>query len=271
MRLGTLAGAAVLATMGCVLAGAASAQTGDLACGALVTEDTVLTHDLLGCDEGVTIAAPNVLLDLGGHSIAGRGTGTGTGVRVDAEGATVRNGSVSGFGIGLAGSFGGLTLDGSAIHHNGTGLLLQGRSRLVGNTIFGNDGHGILSNRADGSLFDDNDVSGNGGDGVHLIESVSVITGNTFHKNGGTGLFVDDLCFDGLQAYRVGSNTATHNGALGIDVHFAACPIVLDLLDAGGNAAHHNGDERQCTIVVCGRNPGQAKKLAAALATVRTG
>jgi parallel beta-helix repeat protein len=270
MRLGTLAGAAVLATVGCVLAGAANAETGDLACGALVTEDTVLTHDLLGCDEGVTIAAPNVLLDLGGHSIAGRGTGTG--VRVDAEGATVRNGSVSGFGIGLAGSSAGLTLDGSAIHHNGTGLLLQGRSRVVGNTIFGNGGHGILSNRADGSLFDDNDVSGNGGDGVHLIESVSVITGNTFHRNGGTGLFVDDLCFDGLQAYRVGSNTATHNGALGIDIHFAACPIALDLLDAGGNAAHHNGDERQCTILVCGRNPGQAKKLAAPSAAVaRTG
>ncbi len=265
MRLGTLAGAAVLATVGCVLAGAANAQTGDLACGALVTENTVLTHDLLGCDEGVTIAAPNVLLDLGGHSIAGRGTGTG--VRVDAQGVTVRNGSVSGFGIGVAGSFADLTLDGSAIHHNGTGLLLQGRSRVVRNMIFGNGGHGILSNRADGSLFDDNDVSGNGGDGVHLIESVSVITGNTFHKNGGTGLFVDDLCFDGLQAYRVGANTATHNGALGIDIHFAACPIVLDLLDAGGNAAHHNGDERECTMVVCARTRGQAKKLAAPTAT----
>ena len=265
MRLGTLAGAAVLATVGCVLAGAANAQTGDLACGALVTENTVLTHDLLGCDEGVTIAAPNVLLDLGGHSIAGRGTGTG--VRVDAQGVTVRNGSVSGFGIGVAGSFADLTLDGSAIHHNGTGLLLQGRSRVVRNMIFGNGGHGILSNRADGSLFDDNDVSGNGGDGVHLIESVSVITGNTFHKNGGTGLFVDDLCFDGLQAYRVGANTATHNGALGIDIHFAACPIVLDLLDAGGNTAHHNGDERECTMVVCARTRGQAKKLAAPTAT----
>jgi parallel beta-helix repeat protein len=270
MRLGTLAGAAVLAMIACVLAGAANAQTGDLACGALVTEDTVLTHDLLGCDEGVTIAAPNVLLDLGGHSIAGRGTGTG--VRVDAEGATVRNGSVSGFGIGLAGSSGGLTLDGSAIHHNGTGILLQGRSQVVGNKIFGNGGHGILSSRADGSLFDANIVSGNGGDGVHLIESVSVITGNTFHKNGGAGLFVDDLCFGGLQAYRVGSNMATHNGGLGIDIHFAACPIVLDLLDAGGNAANHNADGRECTMVVCARNQGQARKLAAPSAAVaRTG
>jgi hypothetical protein len=83
---------------------------------------------------------------------------------------------------------------------------------------------------------------------------------------------VDDLCFGGLQAYRVGSNMATHNGGLGIDIHFAACPIVLDLLDAGGNAANHNADGRECTMVVCARNQGQAKKLAAPSAAVaRTG
>ena len=39
-------------------------------------------------------------------------------------------------------------------------------------------------------------------------------------------------------------NTANANGDLGIEA-------VPGVKDGGGNVAHHNGDRRQCTNIVC--------------------
>jgi len=40
------------------------------------------------------------------------------------------------------------------------------------------------------------------------------------------------------------SNRAFRNGDLGIEA-------VFSVIDRGGNVARHNGDPRQCTIVLC--------------------
>ena len=62
----TLSAALVL---GVVLTATAGAADGVIGCGSVITEDTVLTRDLRGCESGLIIAAPGVTLDLNGHSI----------------------------------------------------------------------------------------------------------------------------------------------------------------------------------------------------------
>ena len=58
-------------------AGATPAQAATVACGQQISTDTVLDQDLVNCpNDGLDIAADNVTLDLGGHTIDGEGRGT---------------------------------------------------------------------------------------------------------------------------------------------------------------------------------------------------
>src|SRR5690242_19035946 len=94
-RLCTLTTAAVL------IAAPAPALAADPGCGAVVTDDLVLTSDLTGCPgDGLVVAAPDVTVDLGEHVVSG--TGLGVGVNVQAPGAIVRHGSISGFDRGVS-------------------------------------------------------------------------------------------------------------------------------------------------------------------------
>lgn len=74
-----------------------------LSCGAVLTSDTVLTHDL-DCTSSATglELGPGVTLDLGGHTVTGTTAPASSddtlGVRVAAEGGvTVRNGTLAGW------------------------------------------------------------------------------------------------------------------------------------------------------------------------------
>jgi parallel beta-helix repeat protein len=272
-----------------VLTTPARGADGVIECGSVIAEDTTLTHDLSDCENGLIVAAPNVTLDLGGHLVLGRGAGEG--VRVQAEGVVVHNGTVRAFGVGVAfadGSSGAtvshlnlesngsgirsplfdgpeqVLIENNTVHANGVGVALYfaRSSQVLGNRILNNQGHGIDAFRADGSLIEGNLVTGNGSDGVHLIENIAVVTDNTFSRNGGDGLEISEIC-GFLNHYRIGSNVASHNGSLGINVHSTPCPEPFDLLDAGGNAARRNGDPRECTFhVECAPNRGQAQQLA---------
>src|SRR5688500_18098591 len=51
---------------------------GGLDCGAYVTHDVTLQHDISGCvDGGIIVAASGVTVDLNGHTINGLGEGDG--------------------------------------------------------------------------------------------------------------------------------------------------------------------------------------------------
>jgi len=296
MRLGTgvlsaALSAALLLAWGLTTAGAAN---GGVGCGSVITEDTVLTQDLLDCENGLIVSAPQVTLNLGGHQIVGRGVGEG--VRVAAPGVAVEGGAIEGFGVGVAltressgsltsnleiasngtgigslppGRSGGHRIENSTIHHNGTGVAVIGAAEveIVGNRILHNAGAGLFTVLADGSLVQGNQFRGNGSDGAQLVESTALVLDNTFSGNGRHGLWVNDQCFAGTTFYRVGSNLANGNAGLGLNVDIA-CPSppfppgLLDNLDAGGNAADRNGDPRECTVVQCALNRGQAKKFA---------
>jgi parallel beta-helix repeat protein len=260
------------------LAGATSASADTIVeCGSVITVSTVLTHDLRGCEEGLTVAASDVTLDLGGHQLTGSGVGVGVNA-FQATGVVVRNGAIRGFERGLVVGGGTVSelnlasngvgvvlftgrLEGSLIHQNGTGVELpHPNDHIVGNRILNNAGSGIFATGADNSVFEGNLVMGNGGDGLHIFESTSTISNNTLSRNGGDGLFIDEDHCGFANFYRVAANLANGNGALGINVSLPSCAEPHDLLDQGGNAASRNGDVRECTVVECASNRGQAKK-----------
>jgi parallel beta-helix repeat protein len=244
-------------------AGSASATTMAVACGSEVIEDTVLRDDLLNCETGLTITAPNISLNLNGHQIRGRGAGEG--VRVSASGVEVKGGVISGFGVGIV-AFGehGLRIQDNTIHHNQTGveLFLAIGAEVVRNRIL-NNAAGLHTVLSDGSLLQRNIVKGNRRDGALLVESTAIVSENTFSSNGGDGLEIDEICYPGVALYRVESNVSVGNAALGMNLHFGGCPPpsepdLLDDLDAGRNSAASNGDARECLLVSCVRNKGQA-------------
>jgi hypothetical protein len=70
-------------------------------CGDTITQDTTLHNDVTGCSTGfgLRVTGDDVTLDLNGHRVAGDGV---VGVGLDHGGLTLRNGTVSGFQVGVA-------------------------------------------------------------------------------------------------------------------------------------------------------------------------
>jgi nitrous oxidase accessory protein NosD len=287
--------AAVFAVAGVSWALTASAGAADgVDCGSVITENTVLTHDLLDCENGLTVAAPDVTLDLGGHQIGGRGAGIG--VLLEADGAVVRGGAIRDFHAGVALGHGafcgaemtvshlelssnevglentmscpGVRIESSTIHDNGDGVFLFGGGGLVeivDNQVLDNGRFGIYVNDRPARLVQGNLVMRNGADGIILQNTHTMVIGNTSSRNGGDGITIWDSNCNHLNFYRLGSNLTDGNHGLGIDIslNIAICPpesTPHDLLDAGGNAANNNGNPLQCTIyITCARNRGQAR------------
>src|SRR5947209_7477802 len=81
-------------------------DAGSIACGAEITQDTILGADL-ACDHGpaLVIVADGVTLDLGGHTVSGAPdfSAEGPGILLrGVNGCTVRNGTVQHFEAGVA-------------------------------------------------------------------------------------------------------------------------------------------------------------------------
>src|SRR4051794_19728420 len=68
------AGAGVLLTVAMAVGGMSPASGATLDCGDVLTTDTVLQADLLGCPgNGLVVGADDVTLNLNGHTISGDG------------------------------------------------------------------------------------------------------------------------------------------------------------------------------------------------------
>jgi hypothetical protein len=87
--------------------GAGQALANHVACGDTITQDTTLDSDLIDCpDSGLVIGAPNVTLDLNGHTIDGledlsRGEVPPYGVGGAYPGTVIENGTVRSFFEGI--------------------------------------------------------------------------------------------------------------------------------------------------------------------------
>lgn len=178
---------AVVAVFAVVAAGStvgsttARASAVRLGCGAVITTDSRLDADLTNCpDNGISIGADNVTLDLNGHTVGGDGVAAGScldegicdrGISNDAgyDSVTIKGGAVRGFDVGVSVSgandnriqkislannstFGVVVGDSneSLIDHNSSvggvsGILMSGSSdnRIDHNSLAGSEGYAM--------------------------------------------------------------------------------------------------------------------------------
>lgn len=138
---------------------------------------------------GVTIAASNVTLDLGGHTIQGPGAGTGGIARATAisgvhQNVEIRNGTLRDFddeGVFVTAGTRDVRVVGvRAIANGGTGLLIQ----------------------SEGSQIRDCTVTDNGGDGIRGFPG-GLLIGNTIYNNTGFAMTLNDA---GYVSNAIGQN-----------------------------------------------------------------
>jgi parallel beta-helix repeat protein len=225
-----------------------------------------------GSVDGIDVTAPNVTIDMNGFSITGT-SGTTVGINASLSGeATVENGSITGFGVGV--EVGGFSIVRKVrADENGSGI--QGGSFSViegcvsnfslsptgfeigcreGCTISGNtaNGHGGNGDGIDcigngfGCVISGNTVTNNGKVGINCLGDGCVISGNTAISNGGAGL----LC--GGSGCVFTGNTAVSNTGAGISAGDTTSGYGGNVLKntsnvSGGTSLGHN----LCSGTVC--------------------
>ena len=228
---------------------AGQALASHVQCGDVITQDTTLDSDLLGCAyPALTIAGDDVTLDLKRHVVEGgmvtpsngdsftglaiengtvRGGGisiyyyedvtiqhlTVDGIRVGASAVQIEHSAVRGssYGDGVSVGRGGVTISDSLIErNNGLGISAShGGATLFRNTIRANGG-GIGGGQGGDFIAVANRIVGNRGNGVAGNETSFMLRNNRIARNGGDGVHAE---FIGLQAQ---GNTVTRNGGAGI-------------------------------------------------------
>jgi hypothetical protein len=265
------------------------ASGGGVYCGAYVTQDVTLQHDIYGCvDGGIIVAKSGVTVDLNGHTITGLGEGDGI-AAAGVTGVTIKNGSVTNFEAGLhftgvqsshvldtrfsLNSDASAWIEGSShnkflrltMTDNGDGgfkLQSSHHNRIAGSSISGASDSGIMME----TLSSYNRLVRNkivlAGEGVKVEGgTANRVFRNTTSWNGGAGIEVAE---DSIQT-RVNENQAHHNGGDGIFVEGAGTQVNRNsagcnggmgikspvLLAAGENWAGGNGDSKGCEGVIC--------------------
>jgi parallel beta-helix repeat protein len=280
----------VLAAFGFTgLVASSSANGNGVYCGAYITHDVTLQHDVYGCvDGGLIVAASGITVDLNGHTITGLGEGDGI-AAMGVSGVTIKNGSIVNFeaGLRLTGVTNSLVhdtrlsmnSDASAwveastgnkflrltMTENGDGgfrLVHSTHNRIAGNTVSGASDSGIMMEE----LSSYNRLVRNkirlAGEGIKVEGgTANRVFRNTTSWNGGAGIEVGE----GSLNTRINENQAHHNGGDGIFIEGAATQlngnhagcnggmgIKSPVLTASGeNWAGGNGDNLGCDGVVC--------------------
>ena len=240
--------------------GTAPAAASHVACGDVITQDTMLDSDLSCPGDGLLIAADGVTLDLGGHTISGPAAGFSAGVKVQhdvtLQDVTIRRGTIRGFEVGVLAEGGdGLAVRRLAITNNVTGIVIDISFDVVvrHNVIADNSGLGLFVLDSNTVRVTGNHALRNAGDGIHFGGEVSssVAEGNVASGNGDDGIEVSEIDRDETgnpipeRNNAVARNLATYNGDLGIDA-------VAGTIDGGGNRAFGNGNPLQCLNIDCG-------------------
>jgi len=215
-------------------------------CGQVITQSTRLLNDLTDCPlDGLVVGAPDIEIDLDGHTVDGPGyfpgqpgspyevpeLGLPAGIRnVGFENVVITGGTIQGFGYGvqlMAGTRFNL-VEGLTVRENATaGIELadadDGRNanEVRGNTVEANEIGIALVAGSENSVVRDNDFAGNLGVALHLLDA----TGHRVEENTVTGVTTDPaLDSDGgflLEDARentIAGNTLSDTGDAGIVV-----------------------------------------------------
>ncbi len=155
----------------------------------------------------ITITADDVTLDLNGFALLGVTTcsgdpvtsctpiGLGSGVFSTAVNVTVKNGTIRGMGNdGIDGFLSVRVTDVVAIENGDHGISCRSACRVIGSQLLRNGGAGVrqsglnLTPKMLASMFTGNIIAGNADRGIFTNDLTSVVIGNAFYGNGGTGL-----------------------------------------------------------------------------------
>ena len=215
------------------------------ACGTVITNpgNYVLIRDLVDCPgSGIEIRASDVTLRLKGHTIDGvGGSANGVTAGIGVPGG-VQNVTIEGPGD-IRSFFGGLVFEGVAnstvtgvtVHNNTFGLPINAGFNVgefdhySSNNVFRdvkayyNVGHGFTLNGSTNSLFENNDMVGNGGMGILLYAGgENTVRGN--HATGNySGIWVESNASS--VGHVITGNTSQGNW-------------VVDMVDQWGDCAH---------------------------------
>jgi hypothetical protein len=216
-------------------AGRSYRLTSDLAISTVNTTGILVTTSNVSVDlNGFEIAGPVVCTGQGSGISCTPNTGTGSGVETapGMDGASVKNGSVRGFGSsgvwlkGQGNSATDLRVSGNLLYgiyvddhslvsgnnasrNMGTGIRAQERAVVSGNAASKNGGDGISA--AEGSSVSGNVVGDNGGDGISAGIGL-LISGNIAHQNRGDGIVAYWSSF-------VSGNTLIENSGYGLHAY----------------------------------------------------
>lgn len=196
-RRSTVMGFAVVVVLA---SGAAPVPAGaaDLGCGAVLTSNTTLHHDIGPCTgEGLIVAANGITLDLNGHRVLGdplvRQSPDKAGVLLRrVSGVTVTDGTVEGFDAGVVIMGGGKnTVRKVTAKDNVNYRVITGRDSQVADIIsedgpFCEFGDGIAVFNSSENVFEHNQIVGNGPfSGVALIGNAdhNLVSKNNFRDN----------------------------------------------------------------------------------------
>ncbi|MDZ5622522.1 right-handed parallel beta-helix repeat-containing protein [Nocardioides sp. HM23] len=151
-----------------------------VACGEVITESTRLMADVTGClSEGIAIGAPNIILDLNGHTVRsglllepGEEDNLTPGIRNGYPNVEIRNGTVTNYGYGV--------LLGPGSTHSEVHDMTLVRNALTGVQLFDAD-NGRIGNWVHDNVFDSN-----GETGLQLMSGTegALIENNYFVSNG---------------------------------------------------------------------------------------
>lgn len=204
------------------LADPAGGQT-SVGCGAVLTEDVVLTRDLACPKDGLTIARDGVTLDLGGRTIRGPGLGAWTwprpqlssvGIRVTAASVVIRNGRVENFGTAVfLDRAQGARIENVEADQSFYGIYLREAHRtVVARSTVRENVYGLHIAQSHENLVEENTISRSyyrspGGYGIFMVQSrQNVIRRNQILDNANQGFWLVD-CRDN----RIYHNTIAGN------------------------------------------------------------
>jgi hypothetical protein len=202
-----------------------------LRCGATITSNVVLAQDLTCTGDGLRVGANGLTIDLNGHQLKGSGTGTGINAETvspstpELRNFSVRNGTISRFGVGLS-------------RHNFAGTA------SVSRVVFSKNGAGIgatSSNDSVALVVSDSTFASNNVGLDQFREKFSNVSRSTFRGNGtGASLrdtdaaltsnsFIDNAI--GLQASSTGVQIRANlfiGGTAGVDIADAMYGVTVE-------------------------------------------
>ena len=201
-------------------------------CGQVLVVSTIVANDLGECQEhGLVVGAPGISIDLGGHTIDGKGLGVGV-LNDGYDGVEITGGTVAEFdtGVLVSGGAGDTVIRAIRFELNQeAAVVLSGASAgtdVHHNTFFGNALAVGIVNGTEGATVRDNEIGEGSGSGLEIIGA----NGNRVLRNSFAAASDGGMVLEG----------ASENVLIGNEVSGVSDAAVLVTTESNGNRLEAN-------------------------------